>query len=169
MRVAGIMSGTSLDGIDVEIVDVHGGRKTRVEPVAFRMHAYPANVRAAILSVSDTMTHTSAISRLNFLLGELYADAVLKTCRSAKIDASSIELCGMHGQTIFHEGSAAHFLGLKIANTMQIGEAAVVAERTGIPVVSNFRERDVAAGGRDRKSTRLNSSHIPLSRMPSSA
>ena len=63
LRVAGVMSGTSLDGIDVAIVDVHGGRKTRVETVAFRMHAYPANVRAAILSVSDTMTHTSAISR----------------------------------------------------------------------------------------------------------
>ena len=68
MRVAGIMSGTSLDGIDVAIVDVHGGRKTRVETVAFRMHAYPANVRAAILSVSDTMTHTSAISRCQLMV-----------------------------------------------------------------------------------------------------
>ena len=74
MRVAGIMSGTSLDGIDVAIVDIRG---RRVETVGFTATPYPAKVRAAILGVSNCPTHTATISRLNFLLGELYARAVL--------------------------------------------------------------------------------------------
>jgi anhydro-N-acetylmuramic acid kinase len=139
------MSGTSLDGIDVAIVDIRG---KRIKPVAFRSIPYPKNVRAALLGVSNTMTHTAAISRLNFLLGELYAEAVKETCRKSRIAMSSIELCGMHGQTIYHEGDPAEFLGRRVASTFQIGESAVVAERTGLRVISNFREADVAAGGK---------------------
>src|ERR1700676_468978 len=149
MKVVGIMSGTSLDGIDVAIVDIYR-RKTglRIVPIYFRSTKYPAAVRAAILSVSNTMTHTAAISRLNFLLGELYAEAVIKTCKRAKISMDSLVLCGMHGQTIFHEGEPVEYLGHRVASTMQIGEAAIVAERTGLWTVSNFRERDMAAGGK---------------------
>jgi anhydro-N-acetylmuramic acid kinase len=91
-------------------------------------------VRDAILEVSNAVTTTAAISRLNFQLGELYARAV----RAAIARFGPVELIGCHGQTIFHEGRS---------NTMQIGEAGVVAERTGLPVVSNFRVRDIAAGG----------------------
>ena len=139
------MSGTSLDGIDVAIVDIRG---QRITPVAFRSIPYPSNVRAALLSVSNTMTHTAVISRLNFLLGELYAEAIKETCRRTRVPLKSIELCGMHGQTIYHEGDPADFLGRKISSTFQIGEAAVVSERTGLRVISNFREADVAAGGK---------------------
>ena len=149
MRVAGIMSGTSLDGIDVAIVDL--GRKrggVRIKPLAFSSTPYPKLVREALLSVSNSMVHTSAISRLNFLLGELYADALRKTCRRARISLHSVVLCGMHGQTIFHEGQPVEYLGRHISSTLQIGEAAVVAERTGLWVISNFRERDMAAGGK---------------------
>ncbi len=149
MKVVGVMSGTSLDGIDVAIVDIYR-RKTglRIVPLYFRSTKYPAAVRAAILSVSNTMTHTAAISRLNFLLGELYAEAVIKTCKRAKIPMDSLSLCGMHGQTIFHEGEPVEYLGHRVASTMQIGEAAIVAERTGLWTVSNFRERDIAVGGK---------------------
>src|SRR5262249_32351684 len=77
--------------------------------------------------------------RLNFQLGELYAKAVLETCRHERVPVSSIQLIGCHGQTIYHESGR---------NTLQIGEAAVIAERTGIPVVSDFRTRDIAAGGK---------------------
>ncbi len=134
MRVAGVMSGTSLDGIDVAIVDI--GRR-KIEPVAWTSTAYSPGTRAAILAVSNTHTHTAEISRLNVALGELYAKAVTRAARRAAISMDSIDLIGCHGQTIFHEGW----------NTFQIGEAAVIAERTGIAVVSNFRARDIAAGG----------------------
>jgi anhydro-N-acetylmuramic acid kinase len=145
MRVAGIMSGTSLDGIDVAIVDIRG---KKIEPVAFHTIPYPKTVREAILGVSNTMTHTAAIARLHFLLGELYAEAVRETCRRRRIALHSISLCGMHGQTIFHEGAPVNYLGRRIASTFQIGDASVVAERTGLWTISNFRERDIAAGGR---------------------
>jgi anhydro-N-acetylmuramic acid kinase len=149
VRVAGIMSGTSLDGIDVAVVDIRGsGFRTSLNVVARHTVAYPEAVRQALLAVSNTMTHTAPIARLHFLLGELYAEAVLETCRSQSIAMESLELIGCHGQTIFHEGAPVEFLGREIASTMQIGEAAVIAERTGVPVVSNFRERDMAAGGK---------------------
>jgi anhydro-N-acetylmuramic acid kinase len=138
------MSGTSLDGIDVAIVDMARGR---IQPVAFHTTAYPKAVRDAILGVSNTTTHTSAISRLHVLIAELYAEAVRDTCRRARVPLSSLKLCGIHGQTIFHESTPVRFLGRQIANTFQIGDPAVVAERTGIRTISNFRERDIAAGG----------------------
>jgi anhydro-N-acetylmuramic acid kinase len=128
MRVAGVMSGTSLDGIDVAIVDIHG---KRIETVAFRSTPYPKAVREALLNVSSGISGVGEVSRLNFLLGELYAKAILAI-------GQPIELIGLHGQTIYHEGGK---------HTLQIGEAAVVAERTGIGVISNFREADIAAGG----------------------
>jgi anhydro-N-acetylmuramic acid kinase len=139
------MSGTSLDGIDVAVVDITGSSwKTRVHPVAFRSAPYPAAVREAILAVSNTDTHTAAISRLHFLLAELYADAV----RRCGAPMRTIELIGCHGQTIFHEGEPALTAGRRVASTLQIGDGSVLAERTGIPVVSDFRTRDMAAGGK---------------------
>jgi anhydro-N-acetylmuramic acid kinase len=139
------MSGTSLDGIDVAIVDI---RAKKITPLAFHSIPYPKPVREALLSVSNNITHTATIARLNFLLGALYADAVHETCRRKRVSIASIGLCGMHGQTIFHEGQPVEYLGMRVASTLQIGEAAVVAERTGIHTISNFREPDMAAGGK---------------------
>jgi anhydro-N-acetylmuramic acid kinase len=139
MRVAGIMSGTSLDGIDVAIVDI---ARDGFKVAATRHAPYPKAVRAAILAVSNANTHTAAISALNFQLGELYATAFLTCCMRGDIAPDSVKLIGCHGQTIYHDGMSS-----KYPNTLQIGEAAVIAERTGIDVVSNFRERDIAAGG----------------------
>ena len=118
------MSGTSLDGIDVAIVDIRG---KKIEAVAFRSVPYPRPVRDALLNISTV----AEVSRLNFLLGELYAKAILAM-------RQRVELIGLHGQTIYHEGGK---------HTLQIGEAAVVAERTGVDVISHFREPDIAAGG----------------------
>jgi anhydro-N-acetylmuramic acid kinase len=143
------MSGTSLDGIDVAVVDISRKRGgVCVVPVAFRSTPYPKLVREAILAVSNSMTHTATIARLNFLLGELYAEAVIETCRRCRVPIESIVLAGMHGQTIFHEASAIEYLGHRVSSTLQIGEAAIVAERTGLWTISNFRERDMAAGGK---------------------
>src|SRR5581483_8898582 len=91
---------------------------------------YPAKIRERLLAVSNAVAHTGEISRLNYELAELYARAVKR--------AGKVDLIGCHGQTIYHAGRS---------NTLQLGEAAVLAERTGAPVVSNFRARDIAAGG----------------------
>lgn len=131
MRVAGIMSGTSLDGVDVAVIDIHGAKW---KMVGWKSTPYPPSLQQKILAVSDCETHTRAISRLNFRLGEVYANAVLE----CGVPLETIDLIGCHGQTIYHEGF----------NTLQIGEAAVIAERTGKPVVSDFRPRDIAAGGK---------------------
>jgi anhydro-N-acetylmuramic acid kinase len=140
MRIAGLSSGTSVDGIDVAVVDIGDG----IHVVATATVPYPPDVRAAILSVSNAATHTSTIARLNFLLGELFAEALQGT----GVALNSIELIGSHGQTIFHEGEPVEFLGRKVASTMQIGEAAVIAERTGIETIADFRSSDMAAGGK---------------------
>ena len=122
------MSGTSLDGIDVAIVDIRGARSIRT--VGFQSTPYPEATRAALLGTLDA----ARLSRLNFYLGDLYARAIQKAVRRF----GPVSLIGCHGQTVFHEGGA---------NTLQIGEAAVIAEATGVPVVANFRARDIAAGG----------------------
>lgn len=135
MRVAGLISGTSADGIDVAVVDIG----ERIDVVATKTVPYAPEVRRAILSVSDA----ASIARLNFLLGELFAEAL----GQAGVALETIELIGSHGQTIFHEGRAVEFLGRRVASTMQIGEAAVIAERTGIETIGDFRAADIAAGG----------------------
>jgi anhydro-N-acetylmuramic acid kinase len=140
VRVAGLISGTSLDGIDVAVIDIGDG----MHVVATATVPYPPDVRAAILSVSNAATHTSTIARLNFLLGELFAEALERT----GVPMETIQLIGSHGQTIFHEGEPVEFCGRKIASTMQIGEAAVIAERTGIQTIADFRPSDMAAGGK---------------------
>ena len=143
------MSGTSVDGIDVAIVDIkEKPNGLGIKPLAFHSTPYPKPVREAILAVSNSVTHTATIARLNFLLGELYAAAVHETCTRHRVTIDSIALLGMHGQTIFHESEPVEYLTQRIASTLQIGEAAVVAERTGLWTISNFRERDMAACGK---------------------
>ena len=144
MRVAGIMSGTSLDGVDVAIADI--GRK--IKTLAASTTPYPKSVRDALLAVSDCDCQTRDISRLHFLLPELYAKALYELCLRERIPPESIELIGCHGQTIFHEGMPVTVSGHRVASTLQIGDGSVLAERTGRPVVSDFRARDIAAGGR---------------------
>jgi anhydro-N-acetylmuramic acid kinase len=143
------MSGTSLDGIDVAIIDITGsGFKAKINVLTSHSVPYPKKIREALLAVSNTNALTGDISRLNFLLGELYVEALEETAERADIPLNTVKLIGCHGQTIFHEGQGAQFLGKKVASTLQIGESSVISERTGIDVISNFRERDMAAGGK---------------------
>ena len=142
MRVAGLISGTSLDGIDVAVVDIEA--LPALTTVALKCFPYPADVRYAILAISNAPAHTAQIARLNFLMGEFFADGV----KSCGVPLDTIELIGSHGQTIFHEGEPIESFGRRVASTMQIGEPAVIAERTGIPVVADFRPSDMAAGGK---------------------
>jgi anhydro-N-acetylmuramic acid kinase len=145
--VAGVMSGTSADGINVALTRIQGrGFRSRLELLAHYQFPYPAEVRRTILA---TMNASSAsvpdLSRLNFLLGELYADALRAAQRRARLEC---QLVGCHGQTIYHQGSAKPFLGRRIACTWQTGEGAIIAARLGVPVVTDFRPADMAAGGK---------------------
>lgn len=156
MIVAGVMSGTSADGIDVALVDIGEtrGRVARGHTISAHRprllgsasYPYPSKVRAAVLAAMDAASAGVAdLSRLNFLLGELYADAVLATQRTFRV---KVGLVGCHGQTLYHQGDARPFLGRRIASTWQTGEGAIVAARVGVPVVSDFRPADMAAGGK---------------------
>ncbi len=148
MIVAGVMSGTSADGINVALVRISssGPDGTSLELLGHAEFAYPAAVRRQVLAAMNAAQSSVAeLARLNFLLGELYADAVIATQKKLRVKA---ELVGCHGQTIYHQGTAAAFLGKKLAVTWQTGEASVVAARVGIPVVADFRPADMAAGGK---------------------
>src|SRR5512138_765477 len=117
MIVAGVMSGTSADGINVALVRLLGrGVGTRLELLAHEEYRFPAAVRRTILSVMNASAAVADLARLNFALGELYADAVLKTAKRARL---TVELVGCHGQTIYHQGEAAPFLGGRVACTWQ--------------------------------------------------
>jgi anhydro-N-acetylmuramic acid kinase len=170
--VAGVMSGTSADGINVALVRVaepggsgfrtafgqaadNRGRVARVhtgrdhagfELLGHAEYSYPKKVRAAVLAAMNApQAGVADLARLNIRLGELYADAVLATQQKFRIKAA---LVGCHGQTLYHQGEAAPYLGRKLAATWQTGEAAIVASRLGVPVISDFRPADMAVGGK---------------------
>lgn len=147
MIVAGVMSGTSADGINVALVRIQGrGFRSRLELLANYEFPYPAEVRKAVLAAMNASSAKVAdLARLNFVLGELYAKAVQAAQRRARLDC---ELVGCHGQTIYHQGAASNYLGRAVACTWQTGEGAVIAAKLGVPVVSDFRPADFAAGGK---------------------
>lgn len=150
MRVLGLMSGTSADGIDVALVKISGRTPSiSVRLEGFHTVPYPPQVRASVLKVSNGASTTSAeISQLNFLIGELFARAALGACRRFRLPPNRIALIGSHGQTIYHQGHPSRFLGTsRVASTLQIGEPAIIAERSGITTVADFRPADMAAGG----------------------
>src|SRR6516225_7067122 len=147
MIVAGIMSGTSADGINVALTRIQGrGLRSRLELLAHYEFPYSAGVRQTILAMMNAGSASVAdLARLNFLLGDLYADAVRAAQRRARVEC---ELIGCHGQTLYHQGAARPYLGRRIACTWQTGEATVIAARAGVPVVSDFRPADMAVGGK---------------------
>ena len=150
MRVLGMMSGTSADGIDVALARISGAPPALQAKLEEHFHVrFPARVREAILRLANGgATTTAEISQLNFLLGEEFAAAAIAACKSWRIPLRKISLIGSHGQTIFHQGLATPFLGSRrVASTLQIGEPSMIAERTGIPTIADFRPADMAAGG----------------------
>ena len=152
MRVIGLMSGTSADGIDVALVRV-SGRVAKVED--FAAFPFPPRVREAILRLGDgSATTTGEISQLNFRLGEIFAESALAGCRKFRVRPSQISLIGSHGQTVFHQGVTAKVYGHPVRSTLQIGEPSVIAIRTGITTVGDFRPADMAAGGQGAQGAR---------------
>src|SRR6202453_1093741 len=148
--VLGMMSGTSADGIDVALARISGSvPKLSVKLEGHHHVAFPAPVRKAIFRLANGGSTTAAeISQLNVLLGEEFARAAISACRSWRVPLRRVSLIGSHGQTIYHQGTPSNFLGHpRLSSTLQIGEPSVIAERTGVNTIADFRPADMAAGG----------------------
>ena len=155
MIVLGLMSGTSADGIDVAIAEISGDpTNLAIRQIAFETHPWPEAERALIFRLFAGNAPTSLICQANFILAESFAAAALATISSAGLTPTDIDLIGSHGQTLWHdvvneaepEIASGHAMGT-VTSTLQIGDASVIAARTGITTVANFRTADVAVGG----------------------
>lgn len=161
-RVVGLMSGTSVDGIDAAIVEITGEPMDgNVKLIAFENNPFPEEVKNMIISLFDTKhANVEQVGYMNVLLGELYAKSVFSVVNKAGLLISDIDFIGSHGQTIYHQPEVCTYPirakkhlsyspedTYSFGYTMQIGEGAVIAARTGIPCVSDFRVADMAVGG----------------------
>ncbi len=148
MNVVGLMSGTSGDGVDAALVEITRTRKgLDIQPRFFQALAYPRSLQQRILAASAAGS-VAEICHLNALLGEWFANAALGVIRAAGLRPKQVDLIGSHGQTVHHLPHGVKDAGVgAIRSTLQIAEPAVIAERTGITTVADFRPRDIAAGG----------------------
>lgn len=144
--VVGVMSGTSLDGIDVALVKIDGyGQNSKVRLIKYIKEDMPKDVKKEIMNCCDiNKSNVRDICSLNFKLGYIFADAIKKLCKKIDFPIEKVDLIGCHGQTIYH---LANDNEKYIRSTLQIGEPAVIAYQTKTKVVSNFRTMDMAAGG----------------------
>jgi anhydro-N-acetylmuramic acid kinase len=149
LLVLGMMSGTSADGIDVALARISGAPPNlKAKLLGHTSAKFPPALRKEILRVAEQQPISAGeLSQLNFRLGELFADAALSACRTFRVPPSRVALIGSHGQTIFHQGRPVPYFGSPTASTLQIGEPSVIAARTGITTVGDFRPADIALGG----------------------
>lgn len=148
LRVAGVMSGTSSDAVDVALVEIRELRKSGIHLAGFYSQPYTPRQRRAILGACNAAAISVAeLARLDFWLGEHMAQAVRNACREAGWPLAQLDLIAAHGPTIYHQPQPRAYLGRAVAATWQWGEAAVIAARTGVPAVGNFRAADLALGG----------------------
>lgn len=143
------MSGTSVDGIDAAVTEISGSAEApKVKLLSFENLPYPTEIRESIFSLFDLeKAKIDQVCKMNMLLGELFAASALSAIKKAGLRPKDIDLIGSHGQTILHHPQPCPFAGYDLHYTLQLGEGAVIAERTGIPCYSDFRVADVAAGG----------------------
>lgn len=147
--VIGLISGTSLDGIDAALVKMTDkGANTKIKLLNFATYPYPNQLKADLLQISQPGNGTvDEICRMNFLLGEYFAAAVHNLCRASNTDIRRVDLVGSHGQTIHHLPDERMMFEKRVRATLQIGEPSVIANRTGIITVANFRSADLALQG----------------------
>jgi anhydro-N-acetylmuramic acid kinase len=149
LLVLGLMSGTSADAIDVALAKISGAPPhLSAQLLNHASINLPQIIRKEILRVAEQQPISAGdLSQLNFRLGEIFAAAALTACKRFRISTKQIALIGSHGQTIFHQGKPVPYLGRPTASTLQIGEASIIAVRTGITTVADFRPADIAQGG----------------------
>ena len=149
MLVLGIMSGTSADGIDAALARISGAPPNlNSKLLGHTSISFPPALRKEILRIAEQQPISAGeLSQLNFRLGQIFADAALAACRRFRVSSKHVALIGSHGQTIFHQGVASKYFGSRTASTLQIGEPSVIAARTGITTIGDFRPADMALGG----------------------
>ncbi|GHU07680.1 anhydro-N-acetylmuramic acid kinase [Spirochaetia bacterium] len=145
----GLMSGTSLDGMDAALVEISGsGTDTRYKLLGFETIPYSDEVKQELLkSVMGDYGGSRVMLYLNSLIGEISLEACRLVCEKAGVNPDTIDFVGSHGQTVYHEPLAVPFAGKTVRGTLQAGEASIISEGLLCPVVSDFRVRDMAAGG----------------------
>ncbi len=147
MKVIGLMSGTSADGVDAALVEINSGEgRPTLRVVAWETLAYPAGLRERILATASGGS-TEEVCHLDAYLGELFADAAVHVARHAGVSLVDVDLIGSHGQTIHHLPAPRQEGAHVVRSSLQIGEPAVIAERSGVTTIADFRPRDLAAGG----------------------
>lgn len=147
--VIGLMSGTSLDGVDVALVAIKGNWiETKINLIGFLEYPFPLGLKELVLknSVRET-SNVEDITRLNFLIPQIYNEAINSLCKDIEFDKSKIDLIGSHGQTIHHLPAHVDYFNHQVASTLQIGDPAVLAKLSGVITVGDFRTGDVALGG----------------------
>jgi len=146
LLLLGLMSGTSADAIEVALATVSANSPPKL--INHTTRPLPKALRAEILRIAEGAPASAAqISQLNFRLGHAFAEAALAALRQFRVSPKRVALIGSHGQTIFHQGRPVPFLGHPTASTLQIGEPAIIAARTGITTIADFRPADIAVGG----------------------
>ncbi len=148
-RVVGLISGTSADGVSAVVTEITGtGLEARMRVLGYGTYPYTPELKEAVFELFRPETSTvNRICEMNFVLGEFFADCALRLIGECGLTPGEVDLIGSHGQTIHHLPRPREFSGYSTRSTLQIGEAAVIAERTGVPTVADFRKADVAAGG----------------------
>ncbi len=147
--IIGLMSGTSLDGVDVALVEVKNNWvDTKINLLGFIEYPFPTGLKTLVLrnSVKET-SNVEDISQLNFLIPQIYAEAIETLCNEINFDIEKIDLIGSHGQTIHHLPNPIEYLGFNVSSTLQIGDPSVLAKLIGKITVGDFRPSDVALGG----------------------
>lgn len=156
-NVIGLMSGTSVDAIDAVLAEIEGhASEARAQVLAFQSYPFPPGMRERIFALFRPETaKVDQICYLDFLIGELFAEAVNALLKDCRLDAETVDLVGSAGQTIWHaprpvkEEMGVEWIDhpIQTRSTLAIGQSAVIAERTGIITIGDLRVRDVAAGG----------------------
>ncbi|HAI21624.1 MAG TPA: anhydro-N-acetylmuramic acid kinase, partial [Clostridiales bacterium UBA8153] len=147
--LVGLMSGTSCDGIDAAAVRVSDrGRGRDLAVLAHLTVPYPPWFRQQLLRLADCRSgRVDQVSQVNFVLGELLAAAAREVVSAGRLALQEVTAICSHGHTVWHQPAPAAVGEWQTRSTLQIGEPAVIAERTGVLTIANFRARDVAAGG----------------------
>lgn len=148
-NIIGLMSGTSIDGVDVVLTRIQGnGTKTKIKQLGFMTYPFPKGMRELILKNAETNGgNVTEICKLNFLIARVYVSAIKSLCRKINFPLNKIDLIGSHGQTIHHLPKKEKLFGYDASSTLQIGDPSVIAKLTGVLTIGDFRVADVALGG----------------------